>query len=588
MDVVGCTSLLVHISLILAATYLLFWAFKRKHPEAPPCIGSWIPWIGASFRFGKAPLEFIEQARAQYGAVFTVVTVGKRLTFVTEEEDIELFFKSKNVDFQEAVQEAVWRTASISRKSFTRSHMAVHDMIKWRLAPSRLHLFCSNLSKEFNECLMHLGTKGTDDLYDLVWDWSKSKHWLLSLFESIVAKDGKVKPTDDDSKTLLQHLLDTLDGNCTANYSLLMLWASQANALPITFWTLAFIISSPLVYKTIMKELCSFFNNQANKKIEMEVADLQKLPYLKCCIIETLRLRAPGVITRKVMQPLKIKNYIIPSGDMLMLSLYWAHRNPKYFPEPEKFLPDRWKDAVTERQVFLDGFMAFGGGRYQCPGRWFALMEIQMFAALMLYKYEFTLLDPVPKESPFHLVGTQQPLGPCKIMCMFKVITTEQQFDNGKRQSCSARGLVKTVRKFGRNGSIWHFSKQSSSYNMRIGKRRENGLRTPSNTTFEMQHHKQGWSMWITTLYTLIATMQSSYMGMTNEIIHNWNSATHKPRNSVWDNILSYMDVFIQSSILSQLDTMHVELGSGQHTPSNLQPLAQLSLKLPLLQSPHF
>jgi len=33
------------------------------------------------------------------------------------------------------------------------------------------------------------------------------------------------------------------------------------------------------------------------------------------------------------------QNYIIPPGDMLMLSPYWAHRNPKYFPDPEDFKP---------------------------------------------------------------------------------------------------------------------------------------------------------------------------------------------------------------------------------------------------------
>ncbi|XP_041044263.1 24-hydroxycholesterol 7-alpha-hydroxylase isoform X4 [Carcharodon carcharias] len=468
MGAEGCVLLLVPMLLALAAAALLCWVFKQKEPRqtaAPPCIGGWIPWIRASIRFGKAPLEFIEQARAEYGAVFTVVAAGKRLTFITEEEDFEIFFRSKNVDFQEAVQEPVWHTASISRKSFYKSHTAVHDMLKGRLAPSRLHLFSANLSKEFCEHLMYLGTRGTDNLYDLIWhsmypavvnnlfgrgicptdrntvrefedhfqkfdrdfefgsqlpefllrDWAKSKHWLLSLFERIVAKVEKMKPVDDSSKTLLQHLLDTLNGNSTANYSLLMLWASQANALPITFWTLAFIISNPIVYQTVMKELCSVFGDQGNKKIQPEESDLQKLSYLKCCILEAIRLRAPGVITRKVVQPLKIKNYIVPSGDMLMLSIYWAHRNPKHFPEPEKFLPDRWKKADIEKQVFLDGFMAFGGGRYQCPGRWFALLEIQMFAALIFHKYEFTLLDPLPKESPLHLVGTQQPLGPCRV-----------------------------------------------------------------------------------------------------------------------------------------------------------------------------
>ncbi|XP_048453007.1 24-hydroxycholesterol 7-alpha-hydroxylase-like [Rhincodon typus] len=191
METVGCVLLLLP---MLQA--LLHWLLKQRETgktAAPPCISGWIPWIRASLRFGKAPLEFIEQARAQYGAVFTVEAAGKRLTFVTDEEDFEIFFKSKNVDFQEAVQEAVWHTGN-TRIGYS------SEKGSW----------------------LELG------------NWSKSKHWLLSLFESIVSNAATFKPTDDHSKTLLQHLLDTLNGNSTANYSLLLLWASQANALPVS------------------------------------------------------------------------------------------------------------------------------------------------------------------------------------------------------------------------------------------------------------------------------------------------------------------------------------------------------------------
>lgn len=109
------------------------------------------------------------------------------------------------------------------------------------------------------------------------------------------------------------------------------------------------------------------------------------------------------------------QNYTVPSGDLLMLSPFWLHRNPKYFPEPDLFKPERWKEANLEKHAFLDCFMAFGSGKYQCPGRWLALLEIQICIILIFYYYDCSLLDPLPKQSSLHLVGVQQPEGRCRI-----------------------------------------------------------------------------------------------------------------------------------------------------------------------------
>ncbi|KAI1241301.1 hypothetical protein IHE44_0009778 [Lamprotornis superbus] len=284
-------------------------------------------------------------------------------------------------------------------QAFYQNHGNLYSMMKGKMSPSNLHKFSGTLCKELHEHMAHLGTEGTGDLNDLVRqvmypavvntlfgrgicptspseikefeehfqkydedfeyasqmpecflrNWSKSKKWLLKLFEKVVLDAERTNPSETASKTLLQHLLDNLRGKHLApNYGLLMLWAAQANAVPL---------------KLIMHD------------------DL---------------------------------NFIIPAGDMLMLSPYWLHRNPKYFPDPEMFKPDRWKEANLEKNAFLDSFVAFGGGKHQCPGRWFAIMEIQLFVVLFLYKYEFVLLDAVPKESPLHLVGTQQPMAPLR------------------------------------------------------------------------------------------------------------------------------------------------------------------------------
>uniref|UniRef100_A0AAY4C069 24-hydroxycholesterol 7-alpha-hydroxylase n=1 Tax=Denticeps clupeoides TaxID=299321 RepID=A0AAY4C069_9TELE len=202
------------------------------------------------------------------------------------------------------------------------------------------------------------------------------------------------------SQTLLQHLVTTITDKFLPNYGLLMLWASLANAIPITFWTIAFMMSNPITYRTAMEQIDAAMKKQGIKSL-LTLEDLQQMPYVKWCILEAMRLRAPGAITRKVVQPIKLQNYIIPSGDLLMMSPYWAHRNPEYFPNPEEFRPERWEQADLVKNAFLEGFVAFGGGKYQCPGRWYAIMELHMFVALILYKYEFTLLDSLPKPVSF-------------------------------------------------------------------------------------------------------------------------------------------------------------------------------------------
>ncbi|OWK55824.1 24-hydroxycholesterol 7-alpha-hydroxylase [Lonchura striata] len=445
------------LGLLLVKALLL----QLKNPSSPPCIRGWIPWFGAAFQFGKAPLEFIEQARNKHGPVFTIFALGKRFTFVTEEEGAEAFFKSEDLNFEQAVQQAVKNA-----EAFYQNHGILYSMMKGKMSPNNLHMFSGTLCKELHEHMAHLGMEGTGDLNDLVrhvmypavvntlfgkgicptspseikefeehfqkYDedfeyasqmpecflrsWSKSKKWLLKLFEKVVLDAERTNPSETASKTLLQHLLDSLQGKHLApNYGLLMLWAAQANAVPIAFWTLAFILSNPAIYMKVMEDLASVFGKAGKDKLEVSEEDLKKIPFIKWCTLEAIRLRSPGAITKKVINPIKIKNFTVPAGDMLMLSPYWLHRNPKYFPDPEIFKPDRWKEANLEKNAFLDSFVAFGGGKHQCPGRWFAIMEIQLFVVLFLYKYEFVLLDAVPKESPLHLVGTQQPMAPLQV-----------------------------------------------------------------------------------------------------------------------------------------------------------------------------
>uniref|UniRef100_A0A8C0SHP8 24-hydroxycholesterol 7-alpha-hydroxylase n=1 Tax=Canis lupus familiaris TaxID=9615 RepID=A0A8C0SHP8_CANLF len=408
--------------IILGCVALLLF-LQRKNLRGPPCIRGWIPWIGAGFEFGKAPLEFIEKARIKYGPIFTVFVMGNRMTFVTEEEGINVFLKSKEVNFELAVQNPVYRTASIPKNTFLALHEKLYIMMKGKIGTFNLYQFTGQLTEELHEQLENLGTHGTMELnhlvrnllypvtmnmlfkkglfprnegkirefyqhfqaYDegfeygsqmpecLLRNWSKSKKWLLALFEKNIPDIKTYKSAKDNSMTLMQTMLDIVEmerkEEKSPNYGLLLLWASLSNAVPVAFWTLAFVLSHPSIHKTIMEGVSSVFGTAGKDKMKVSEDDLKKLPLIKWCILEAIRLRAPGIITRKVLKPVKILNYTVPSGDLLMLSPFWLHRNPEYFPEPELFKPERWKKANLEKHAFLDWFMAFGSGKYQCPGR---------------------------------------------------------------------------------------------------------------------------------------------------------------------------------------------------------------------------
>ncbi|XP_035968855.2 24-hydroxycholesterol 7-alpha-hydroxylase isoform X1 [Halichoerus grypus] len=408
--------------IILGCVALLLF-LQWKNLRGPPCIRGWIPWIGAGFEFGKAPLEFIEKARIKYGPVFTVFVMGTRMTFVTEEEGINVFLKSKEVNFELAVQKPVYRTASIPKNTFLTLHEKLYIMMKGKIGTFNLYQLTGQLTEELNEQLENLGTHGTMELNNLVRNllypvtmnilfkkglfptderkirefyqhfqaydegfeygsqmpecllrnWSKSKKWLLALFEKTIPDMKTYRSAKDNSMTLMQAMLDIVETErkeeMSPSYGLLLLWASLSNAVPVAFWTLAFVLSHPTVHETILEGISSVFGTAGRDKMKVSEDDLKKLPLIKWCILEAIRLRAPGIITRKVLKPVKILNYTVPSGDLLMLSPFWLHRNPKYFPEPELFKPERWEKANLEKHAFLDWFMAFGSGKYQCPGR---------------------------------------------------------------------------------------------------------------------------------------------------------------------------------------------------------------------------
>eukprot|EP00117_Sycon_ciliatum_P021447 scpid10192/ scgid18794/ 24-hydroxycholesterol 7-alpha-hydroxylase; Cytochrome P450 39A1; Oxysterol 7-alpha-hydroxylase len=250
--------------------------------------------------------------------------------------------------------------------------------------------------------------------------WATCKTWLLKLLKGVI--DQMQPQADSENKNLLEELMLNVDKYSAHNYGLLLLWATQANAIPAVFWTLAFLHQDDHRHhlERVRTEAHALFDGKG--KSDFTEDDLKGLTYTLWCVLEGIRLRSPGMITRLSVKPLKVKNYVIPKGHYVMVSPFWLHRNEAKFPNSSDFMPERWQSTEIAKGGFLPGFTAFGGGRYQCPGRWFAMMEMQIIVALVVYHYDIELQTGVPGPSPLHLVGTQQPAAKCDVKIKRRIV----------------------------------------------------------------------------------------------------------------------------------------------------------------------
>lgn len=100
----------------------------------------------------------------------------------------------------------------------------------------------------------------------------------------------------------------------------------------------------------------------------VEAAD--KLPYLNAVLKETLRLYAPlpALEPRLLPADCMIDGYHIPAGTVVGMSPYTLHRNPNVFPEPHKFMPERWLGHHGNLAEMNRWFWAFSSGGRMCIG----------------------------------------------------------------------------------------------------------------------------------------------------------------------------------------------------------------------------
>lgn len=110
-------------------------------------------------------------------------------------------------------------------------------------------------------------------------------------------------------------------------------------------------------------------------------------------VAEALRLYPPvWILGRKALQAYTCNSFAAPKGSILLVCMAVLHRNAGYFPEPDRFRPERWSNPVWPRYAYLP----FGAGARMCIGERFAWMEGILCLAAMLRRFRFRLMTDTP------------------------------------------------------------------------------------------------------------------------------------------------------------------------------------------------
>jgi len=121
--------------------------------------------------------------------------------------------------------------------------------------------------------------------------------------------------------------------------------------------------------------------------------DLPNLPYTDAVITEAMRVYPPVyLVGREATRELELGGYRVPRGTTVFMSQWVSHRDPRWFPDPEAFRPERWMDGLAKRLPRY-AYYPFGGGPRVCIGNTFALMEAMILLATVGQRYRFTLAE---------------------------------------------------------------------------------------------------------------------------------------------------------------------------------------------------
>lgn len=169
---------------------------------------------------------------------------------------------------------------------------------------------------------------------------------------------------------------------------------TTANALT---WTWVLLARHPEIEQHLHREIDDVLQGRAPA-----ADDLPQLPYTRAVVSESMRLYPPAwTMGRRAVVDYRWDGHLIPAGSLVLMSQWVVHRDPRFWPEPDRFDPQRWLSESKAHPRFA--YFPFGAGNRVCIGEGFAWTEAMLVLATIAQRWRL-ILDPAHPIEPLPLI----------------------------------------------------------------------------------------------------------------------------------------------------------------------------------------
>lgn len=239
----------------------------------------------------------------------------------------------------------------------------------WRIHKS-MDAILENIVSDHKE--KNLKTRGTDE---------KAKEDLVDVLLNIQESGEFGAPlTNSNIKSVLMDIFSA---------------GSETSSATVE-WAMSEMLKNLDIMKRAQDEVREVYDRRRN----VDESRLHELEYLQAVIKETLRLHpsAPLLLPRESSEQCEVHGYVIPVNTRVIINGWAIGRDSKYWSEAEKFNPERFLDCPSDYHGNDFKYIPFGAGRRICPGISFALANIELPLAQLLYHFDWKLPNELKPE----------------------------------------------------------------------------------------------------------------------------------------------------------------------------------------------